>query len=111
MAYAVRHSYTSQNPVRDAERPKNQGRIEEKKIRILVPEEINGLLEAETNQKYRTLYMLAIMSGARQGELLGAKWFDIDWEGPPNERKNKRASSGLVNVLVRRLLPLTHLCR
>ena len=32
------------------------------------------------DQKYKTLFILAIMSGARQGELLGLKWSDIDWE-------------------------------
>jgi integrase len=32
------------------------------------------------NQKYKTLFKLAIMSGARQGELLGLKWSDVDWK-------------------------------
>jgi integrase len=32
-----------------------------------------------TDQKYKTLIRLAIMSGARQGELLGLKWPDVDW--------------------------------
>ncbi len=80
MAYAVRHRYIDHNPVRDAERPKGQGHIEEKQIRILNPARINSLLGAVEDQKYRTLFMLAIMSGARQGELLGLKWSDMDWE-------------------------------
>ena len=46
---------------------------------ILTPAEINALIDAETDPKYRTLYMLAIMSGARQGELLGLKWMDVNW--------------------------------
>jgi len=79
MAYAVRHKYIDYNPVRDAERPKGQGEAKKQKIRILTPAEINALLEAETDQQYRTLFMLAIMSGARQGELLGLKWSDVDW--------------------------------
>jgi len=79
MAYAVRHKYIHHNPIRDAERPKGQGAAKKQKIRILTPAEINALLEAETDQKYRTLFMLAIMSGARQGELLGLKWSDVDW--------------------------------
>lgn len=29
--------------------------------------------------KYKTLFMLAIMSGAPQGELIGLKWPDVDW--------------------------------
>ena len=26
------------------------------------------------------LYMMAVFSGARQGEILGLKWSDVDWE-------------------------------
>jgi len=80
MAYAVRHRYISYNPVRDSERPKGQGKVEKKKIRVLTPAEINALLKAVANLKYKTLFRLAIFSGARQGELLGLKWSDIDWE-------------------------------
>ena len=80
MSYSVRHKYLAHNPVRDAERPSNQGMIEEKKIKVLTPDEIKAFLDAVTNQKYHALFRLAIMSGARQGELLGLKWSDIDWE-------------------------------
>ena len=76
--YAARHKYISYNPFTDAERPK--GRKAKASIRVLTPDEIKALLDAETNQKYNTLFRLAIMSGARQGELLGLKWSDVDWE-------------------------------
>jgi integrase len=36
-------------------------------------------LDAVEDQKYKTLIQLAVMSGARQGELLGLKWPDVDW--------------------------------
>ena len=48
-----------------------------------MPMEINDLLNNVEDQKYRTLFKLAIMSGARQGELLGLKWSDIEW--PTNQ--------------------------
>ena len=80
MQYAVRHGYILNNPVRDAERPRGKGEIEESKIQILKPPEINSLLGVVKNQKYKTLFMLAIFSGARQGELLGLKWADVDWK-------------------------------
>jgi integrase len=80
MAYAVRHKYINYNPVRDIERPKSQGNEKKQIIRILPPGEIKALLEAEQNLKYKTLFMLAIFSGARQGELLGLKWPDVDWK-------------------------------
>ena len=82
LSYAVRHRYIDHNPLRDAERPKGKGKKKEQKrnIRILNPEEINKLLGAVEDQKYRTLIRLAIFSGAHQGELLGLKWSDIDWD-------------------------------
>jgi integrase len=79
MAYASRHGYIDYNPVRNAERPRGNGESKEKKIRVLSPAEINAFLDAEENMKYRTLFRLAIFSGARQGELLGLKWSDVDW--------------------------------
>jgi integrase len=79
MKYAVRHNYTDYNPVRDAERPRAQGEIEKKTIRILNATDIRVFIEATGGEKYKTLFMLAIMSGARQGELLGLMWTDIDW--------------------------------
>ena len=64
----------------NAERLRGNGESEESKIRVLIPAEINSLLDAESDMKYRTLFMLAIFSGARQGELLGLKWSDVDWK-------------------------------
>jgi len=67
----VRHQYISYNPFIDAERPKGKGK--KNHIRVLTPVEIKALLEAEKDTKYNTLFRLAIMSGARQGEILGLK--------------------------------------
>jgi len=79
MTYAVRHKYIAYNPVRDAERPRGQGTVESKKITVLNVGGIQALLKQVTDKKYHTLFMLAITTGARQGELLGLKWSDIDW--------------------------------
>ena len=49
-------------------------------IEVLTPDKINALLGAVPDQKYNTLFRLAVFSGARQGEIVGAKWSDIDWE-------------------------------
>lgn len=80
-AYAVRHKYIDSNPVRDAERPRKS--IDDKtggKITVLTPEQIRALLEAIPEQKYKTLVWTAIMTGARQGEILGLKWQDVDFQ-------------------------------
>ena len=81
--YAVRHRYLDHNPLRDAERPRgkgSEGEGEQDKMMVLNPEQIKALLGKVTDQKYKTLFMLAVFTGARQGELLGLKWEDVDWE-------------------------------
>ena len=70
--------YISYNPFPDAEQPK--GRVKKDNIQVLKPDQINAFFDAVSNQKYKTLFMLAVFSGARQGELLGLKWSDVDWE-------------------------------
>jgi len=72
---------TGSNPVRDAEKTRkiiNDDRS--RKITVLNPEQIRALLEATTDQKYHTLFLLAVMTGARQTEILGLKCSDINFE-------------------------------
>lgn len=78
MKYAVRHRMIDYNPLMDAERPKATGKAEESRA-ILTPKQIRGLIEAEPDQKYKTLFLTAIMTGARQGEILGLKWSDVNF--------------------------------
>lgn len=81
LSYAVRHKYLDHNPLKEAERPRGQGKEkQDESIRVLTPAQLNGFLGQLDTQKYRTLFMLAVFTGARQGELLGLKWSDIDWE-------------------------------
>ena len=80
MKYAVRHKYIDHNPVTDAERPKDQGEARENDIVVLLPEQVTALFDAVTNSKYETLFMLAVLGGLREGEILGSKWADIDWD-------------------------------
>jgi len=76
--HAGRHRYISYNPFLDAERPK--GKKTKDTIKVLTPTAINSLLDAVEDKKYKTLFRLATMSSARQGELSGLKWSDIDWQ-------------------------------
>ncbi len=82
--YAARHRYIPYNPYLDAEKPRadQSEDIEtgDAELRILNPSEINAFIKATEDQKYHTLFRLAIMSGARQGELLGLKWSDVIWK-------------------------------
>jgi integrase len=80
MKYAVRHRLIDHNPVAEAEKPRDQGEEKTFDIHVLKPAEINSFLDATEDEKHHTLFMLAIMSGCRQGELFGLKWSDILWE-------------------------------
>lgn len=85
LSYAVRHKYLEHNPLKEAERPRDQAQLngdEEgcgQDTKILTPAQINAFLAQVIEPKYRTLFMLAVFSGARQGELLGLRWDDVDW--------------------------------
>jgi integrase len=78
MTYAVRKRYIDYNPVRDMEKPKGQSEHKDKELNIVTPAEILTLLDAVPDLKHKTLFMAAVTTGLRQGELLGLKWSDIN---------------------------------
>jgi len=81
MNYAVRHRYIDRNPVREAERPRKQRSDEAgKSIKILSPDQVKEFLAGVVDQRYRTIFLVAVMTGALQGEILGFKWSDLDAE-------------------------------
>lgn len=80
MTYSVRKRYIHYNPVRDVEKPRGQSEHEENhELNILLPAKILALLDAAPDLKHKTLFMAAVTTGLRQGELLGLKWTDINW--------------------------------
>jgi integrase len=53
---------------------------EKKEIRPLSPEQTRALLRAAKEERLEALYVLAITTGMRQGELLALKWEDVNFE-------------------------------
>jgi integrase len=51
-----------------------------KEMRALSAEETRRLLEAARGDRLEALYVLAVHTGMRQGELLALKWSDVDLE-------------------------------
>lgn len=76
MSYAVRKGFRESNPVREIEKPKSP---RGKKVEFLRPKEIRALIEQAGSEQLKALLSLAVMSGMRQGEILGLKWTDVDW--------------------------------
>jgi integrase len=56
-------------------------RIDREEINPLTADEVGILLEAAREDRLEALYVVAVHTGLRQGELLALKWDDLDLEG------------------------------
>ena len=72
---AVREGILGRNPADAVDRPK----VEVAERKILTEEQAQHLIIATTGTRYGTLIYRALMTGMREGELLGLKWSDVDW--------------------------------
>ncbi|MGI8911250.1 MAG: tyrosine-type recombinase/integrase [Rubrobacteraceae bacterium] len=75
LSQAVRDDLIPRN-VAGGERPRSSRDREEAKA--LSPEQVKALLGAAGGGRNEALYIVAVHTGLRQGELLGLKWCDID---------------------------------
>lgn len=72
---AVKEGILGRNPADAVQRPK----VETAERHILTEEQARQLIIATENTRYGTLIYMALMTGMREGELLGLKWSDVDW--------------------------------
>ena len=56
-------------------------KVPRREINPLSEEQVKRLLEAAQGDKLQALYVLAVHTGMRSGELLGLKWEDVDLQG------------------------------
>ena len=115
---ALRWGLVPRNVSESADPPKAQ----RKEIRPLTPEQVRTLLKTAEGDRLEALYVLAITTGLRQGELFGLKWEDVDLAterlsvrrtlttpkggrrlGPPKRSKSRRS----VKLTTRALEALT----
>jgi integrase len=78
LANAVRRGLIDSNPLSKLDRSERP-RISRQERPVLNPDEIGRLLEAAA-PSYRALLATALLSGLRQGELLGLHWRDVDFD-------------------------------
>src|SRR5215218_1433311 len=69
-------------------------KVERKEITPLDREQAKALLEAASGDRLEALYVLAIHTGMREGELLGLKWEDVDLELGVLRLRNALVSEG-----------------
>ncbi len=74
LARAVRWHMVPRNVADAVEPPKPVP----KEMRPLSPAEVRQFLDAAHGERFEALYVLAITTGMRQGELLALKWQDVD---------------------------------
>jgi integrase len=77
-AHAVRRGVIEVNPISKLDR-NERPRLVSQERPVLNRDEIGRLLEAAP-ARYRTLVATAVLSGLRQGELLGLHWRDVDFD-------------------------------
>lgn len=56
-------------------------RMRRNEMAVLSPEQVRALLEAAAGERLEALYVLAVSTGMRQGELLALKWREVDLDG------------------------------
>jgi integrase len=75
LGHAVRWGLLSRNPAELADPPKQRQR----EVQVWDEEQVRLFLaEAKRSSRYYPLYLTAILTGMRQGELCGLRWKDVD---------------------------------
>jgi len=72
---AMKEGILGRNPAAAVERPK----VEQAERQILTDGQAQQLVLASMGTRLGMLIYLALMTGMREGELLGLKWPDVDW--------------------------------
>jgi integrase len=101
--------FAGENPARGVELPENRP-VREK--HILTPEQVPALLGA-LREPFRTMVLLAILTGLRVGEILGLRWEDLDFASA-QMRVSQRCYRGQIDTpktkSSKRTLPLPLPC-
>ncbi len=74
LKHAKRWGYLRQNPAEGIKRLS----VSPREMDFLPPDEIRPFLQ-HSDEPYRTLFLTAILTGMRQGEILGLQWGDVDF--------------------------------
>jgi integrase len=72
---AVRLGIIANNPARGVKKP----RVERKEIVVLDPDQLKRFLDAARQDRLYAYYAVSLDSGAREGELFGLYWSDVDF--------------------------------
>jgi integrase len=77
LSQAVRDDLIPRN-VAAGERPHSTRHAAPDRVKALSPAQVRALLDAARGTRNEALYIVALHTGLRQGELLGLRWADVD---------------------------------
>jgi integrase len=110
LSRAVRDVLIYRN-VAEGERPRSSRERRSDGVKALSPVQVRALLDAARGTRNEALYVVALHTGLRQGELLGLKWSDVGADNVSVRRSLKMTDRGLdfgptKNKASRRSVPL-----
>lgn len=73
---AVDYKYMKENCMRKIKLPKRQRR----EMKVWTAEQANHFLRCTAGRRFHCAYALALMTGMRQGEILGLRWKDVHFD-------------------------------
>lgn len=73
---AVENKLMGMNPMRKVKLPRKT----KKEYTVWNTDQISQFLKFTQNRRYHCVYALALLAGMRQGEILGLRWKDIDFD-------------------------------
>jgi len=78
---AIAHGYAARNPVRDLPRSERPAHRKRDESAYFTNEELPRLFSEIPGGPYRTLFLVALKTGMRQGELLALRWRNVTLQG------------------------------
>ncbi len=78
LARAERREYVKRNVAALVDAP----RVPRTEVRTISAQQVLQLLDAARGDRFEALYVLAVSTGMRQGELLALRWQDVDLDAP-----------------------------
>jgi integrase len=73
---ALKWGLITRNPASAVDKPK----LKHREMSILDADQTRALLDVVKGERFEALYHMAVTTGLREGELLGLRWADLDWE-------------------------------
>jgi len=93
LAFGKKRGYVTQNVCRDLERGDKPSERSKEKARPIEADELQALLKA-AHDSWRLLFYVTAWTGLRQGEILGLRWSDVDFERSRIHVKGQLARGG-----------------